>query len=379
MGRRQEQESARGEVVEVGPNVLRMELPIRMPGLGHVNCYAIVDGRGAAVVDPGLPGPGTWRVLQDRLRRADLEVRHVHTVIITHSHPDHFGGAARLARESGAKVVAHGAFSFGMPATPAGSPEVSVDDLAAQAAEDEAPADEAAEGGPQETGPESAGHALHAAENAMQNWASGLTPWGGQRPRPPFRTRIKWQLARKLGRTFIPAITHPIEHGDVLELAGREWFVVHTPGHTTDHFCLHDPESGIFLAGDHVLPTITPHISGIATSPDPLASFFYSLDRVGEISGVKQVLPAHGHPFTDLRARTEAIKRHHHERLEKVKSISAALGPASVAAFSQELFRRRSWGAMAESETYAHLEHLRVAGEAERSIDSDGKFLYVTV
>ncbi len=56
--------------------------------------------------------------------------------------------------------------------------------------------------------------------------------------------------------------------------------MVHTPGHTEDHICLHDPEEAIFLAGDHVLPTITPHISGISSSPDPLASFFYSLDRV---------------------------------------------------------------------------------------------------
>ena len=35
MARRQEQESARSEVTEVAPNILRMELPIRIPGLGH--------------------------------------------------------------------------------------------------------------------------------------------------------------------------------------------------------------------------------------------------------------------------------------------------------------------------------------------------------
>jgi glyoxylase-like metal-dependent hydrolase (beta-lactamase superfamily II) len=176
---------------------------------------------------------------------------------------------------------------------------------------------------------------------------------------------------------MVPEITHPVEHGDVLELAGREWFVVHTPGHTTDHFCIHDPETGVFLAGDHVLPTITPHISGIATSPDPLASFFYSLDRVAEIAGVKHVLPAHGHPFADLAERCEAIKRHHYERLDRVKEISGELGPASVQDFSQQLFRQRSWGPMAESETYAHLEHLRIAGEAERQVDRDGRFVYV--
>ena len=47
-------------------------------------------------------------------------------------------------------------------------------------------------------------------------------------------------------------------------------------------------------------------------------------------------------------------------------------------AFSQKLFKPRSWGSMAESETYAHLEHLRIAGAAERRIEREGTFLYVT-
>jgi glyoxylase-like metal-dependent hydrolase (beta-lactamase superfamily II) len=355
MARRQEQEPARQEVAEVAPNVLRMQLPIRMPGLGHVNCYAILDSKGAAVVDPGLPGPGTWRAIQDRLRQADLEIRHVHTVIVTHSHPDHFGGAARFAKESGAAVVAHRSFSFGPSVAARSLPEVSVEDLTAPRAGDEP-----------------------AAAEPPQRWLGNRTPWGGERPRPPLLTKLKWHVLRWIGNTIVPVITHPVEHGDVLELAGREWFVVHTPGHTGDHFCLHDPEHGTFLAGDHVLPTITPHISGISSSPDPLSSFFYSLDRVAEIAGVRQVLPAHGHPFSDLRARTEAIKRHHHERLEKVKAISKRIGAASVEAFSQELFNPRSWGSMAESETFAHLEHLRIAGQAERHRAADGKLIYLT-
>ena len=362
MARRQEQESARSGVTEVAPNVLRMELPIRMPGLGHVNCYAIVDGDGAAVVDPGLPGPGTWRALRDRLKRADLEPRHVHTVIVTHSHPDHFGCASRFVRESGARVVAHRSFRFGPTPPGHAAHEVSVDDLAVQREDSDSDAVEAA----------------HAPKPAEGSW-NGPTPWGGERPRPPWRARLRWTAMRLLGASsIIPTITHPVEQGDVLELAGREWFVVHTPGHTGDHFCLHDPETGTFVAGDHVLPTITPHISGISSSPDPLNSFFQSLDRVAEIADVKQVLPAHGHPFPDLRERTRAIKRHHDERLDKVKAIGRDIGPATVGAFSRRLFQPRSWGAMAESETYAHLEHLRIAGEAERRRDPKGRYVYQT-
>ena len=133
MAKRQEQESADPEVTEVAPNVLRMQLPIRMPGLGHVNMYALLDDKGAAVVDPGLPGPFTWKAIQHRLRQAELKPKDIHTVIITHSHPDHFGGAARFVKEHGARVIAHRSFRFGIAeSVSSNQPEVSVEDLEAQ-------------------------------------------------------------------------------------------------------------------------------------------------------------------------------------------------------------------------------------------------------
>jgi hypothetical protein len=67
---RQEQETAQREITQLAPNVLRMQLPISMPGLGHVNMYALIDERGAAVVDPGLPTPSNWKAIQDRLAQA---------------------------------------------------------------------------------------------------------------------------------------------------------------------------------------------------------------------------------------------------------------------------------------------------------------------
>ena len=359
MARRQEQEEARTEVTEVAPDVLRMQLPIQMPGLGHVNCYALVDGEGATLVDPGLPGTASWRALQDRLKQAGIRLKHVHTVIVTHSHPDHFGGATRFVRESGARVIAHRNFRFGLPA--AATPEVSAEHLGEKASA----APEAA----------STPAAAKRPSGGFGPW-TGPTPWGGARPRPPFKQRIRWRMMRTFGSgDFVPEISDPVENGNVLRLARRDWFVLHTPGHTEDHICLHDPELGIFLGGDHVLPTITPHISGISSSRDPLASFFYSLDRVAEINGIKYALPAHGHPFSDLRARTEAIKRHHYERLEKIREISRELGPTTVEEIAKKLFQPRSWGAMAESETYAHLEHLRHLGRAESHREGE-KLIY---
>jgi len=161
-----------------------------------------------------------------------------------------------------------------------------------------------------------------------------------------------------------------------IRLGRREFVAVHTPGHTADHLCLFDPEDGVLLSGDHVLPTITPHISGLGSvSDDPLADFVGSLDKVARLEGVGTCLPAHGHPFTNLQERVDDIKEHHVERLEKLSEISHAEGEADVETLMRGLFSERAWGNMAEAETYAHLEHLRIAGKAE-SRWQDGLLFY---
>ncbi len=77
--RKQEQEDASTDITEVAPGILRSQLPISMPGLGHVNCYLMEDERGVAVVDPGLPGEESWLALVDRLGRGGVpRRRHPH-------------------------------------------------------------------------------------------------------------------------------------------------------------------------------------------------------------------------------------------------------------------------------------------------------------
>jgi glyoxylase-like metal-dependent hydrolase (beta-lactamase superfamily II) len=380
MARRQEQESARSEITEIAPNVVRMELPISLPGLGHVNCYALIDGQGATVVDPGLPTPRSFAALKDRLAQADLKVKNIHTVVITHSHGDHFGGTGRIVRESGAKVVAHRAFSLGSSRDT--TPEVSVCDLHAHQDDAETSAHVHPER-PELYGPNGSPALIPVDKRSPMPVAApkfgGPTPWGATPPRPPLRWRLRMQMNRLLGKALrFPDISVPVEAGDRLRLAGREWFIVHTPGHTNDHICLHCPEEGLFLAGDHVLPSITPHISGLSREEDPLEAFFQSLDRAAAIPHVDQALPAHGHPFEDLAARCAAIKEHHQKRLGEICDIGRDIGPSSVEAFSEKLFRKRSWGSMAQSETYAHLEHLRRRGEAEAHRSKSGQLIFET-
>ena len=94
----------------MGSGVLKMQLPIAMPGLRHVNMYGLLDDRGLAIIDVGVPGPSTWKAVKKRLKDAGFKVTDVHSVIVTHSHPDHFGCAGRLANEANAQLITHNNF-----------------------------------------------------------------------------------------------------------------------------------------------------------------------------------------------------------------------------------------------------------------------------
>ena len=81
--------------------------------------------------------------------------------------------------------------------------------------------------------------------------------------------------------------------------------------------------------------------------------------------------------MTDLKGRVTEIQAHHDERLEALLRHSDELGWASVTDLSHKLFKPRSWGGMAEDETYAHLEHLRRHGRAQVREEA-GTLLYRT-
>ena len=52
--------------------------------------------------------------------------------------------------------------------------------------------------------------------------------------------------------------------------------------------------------------------------------------------------------------------------MELLREAGLAIGPATVPELSHEVFPKRHWGTMAESETFAHLEHMVNVGMAER-------------
>lgn len=362
---REERQPPRSTIDEVSPGILRIQLPISFPGLGHVNCYAMEDERGIALVDPGLPGIRTWRHLKKQLASIGVPITRVHTVAITHSHPDHFGQAARFKKVCGAEIISHQNFRTFL------DPEAEADDEEADTVIDTtAPAAPSAHAGCDHGAP-----AVALPRPVADGPMVRETPWGGKPYDLPLSRRIRYRAMRFAAGRFMttPRPTRRVSEADVLELGGREWVSVHTPGHTEDHLCLWDPDGGVMISGDHILPTITPHISGLTLAEDPLDRFFTSLDRMKDFSGVRTVLPAHGLEFQDLAGRADDITRHHEERLQVLRDAGEKLGAGTVEEYMQVLFQPRSWGPMAESETYAHLQHLARRNEAD--IQSDGPLL----
>lgn len=338
---------------EVAPGILRIMLPIDLPGLGHVNCYVLEDDRGLALVDPGLADGVSHQVLAERLADVGLDVHAVHTVVVTHSHFDHYGGLARLQTLDTAQpieVIGHRGFGAGW-----------------RAAYDSFLHDE------------DSSALVERSHEEVDELAAHLvrpTPWG--KMTDPFPSEILLAWADGIDVIDVlrpPELTRSVVDGEHLSLGGRDWLAVHTPGHADDHLCLWDEDSGVLFSGDHVLPTITPHISGLSEHADPLHVFFESLERVEALGDSTIVLPAHGDPFEDAGGRSRSIREHHEGRLDRLRDIGQEIGSQPVEAYMRMLFRERSWGNMAASETYAHLEWLRLHTPAKR-VEVDGELYY---
>lgn len=56
---------------------------------------------------------------------------------------------------------------------------------------------------------------------------------------------IRLNLSDKIIRDYVT-----VRDGDVLELAGREWRVIHTPGHSAGSVCYYLPEEKTIFSGD---------------------------------------------------------------------------------------------------------------------------------
>ncbi|MEG8018307.1 MBL fold metallo-hydrolase [Sphingomonas sp. LR55] len=136
-----------------------------------------------------------------------------------------------------------------------------------------------------------------------------------------------------------------------------------------EHACLYDEAGGILIAGDQVLPRISPNVSLGVTEPnaDPLGEWFASIAKLKTLPADLLVLPGHGDPFAGLHTRLDAMDREHRERLNEL-AVFLAEPRRAVDCFGR-LFRRAIGPdvlGMATGEALAHLRRLEVEGRATR-------------
>jgi len=307
--------------VQVAGGVVRLTYPMPMSP-GHVHGYLLEGADGDILVDTGLRLPDLaerWAALLPELDRP------VEAVVITHFHPDHVGGSADVAEATGVSVY-QGALDYEQCEKVWGA----------------------------------------------DDWAPRIAAWF-ERHGAPLEATLHLLEAGSVYRPFIRFARGPhlLREGD--EIAG--WRVAEFPGHADGHICL--LKDGLMIAGDHLLPRITPAVGLYPESrPDPLGDYVASLERVVTLAP-RLALPGHGDPITDPAGRAREIVQHHRERLDQTE---AALGrePATGYDLSYALFpddfgpgQRR----FAVAETLSHLERLVVEGRAARGGD-DGRVTY---
>ncbi len=100
-------DSAEVTQIASGIRVLALRTPT-LPPAAHTNAYLVGPVRGPQlVIDPGSPYPDQQDAL-DRVLAADAEAgRPLETIVLTHHHGDHVGGAQALADRWKVPIAAH--------------------------------------------------------------------------------------------------------------------------------------------------------------------------------------------------------------------------------------------------------------------------------
>ena len=178
------------------------------------------------------------------------------------------------------------------------------------------------------------------------------------------------------GVPSVPPTYHRIGEGSEIDIGGRKWRVIIGEGHAPELAALYCAETGVLIAGDQILPKISPNISVPPHEPDgdPLARYLRSLDKFRDaLPPDTLVLPSHNLPFRGVYARIDQLAAHHEARC--AETIVACERPHSAADLLPVMFRRqldRHQTAFALGEALAHLHYVANQGEIECMTGPDG-------
>ena len=321
---------AEGETMAIAEDMTWLSMPLPM-ALNHINLWLIRDEASWVIVDTGIDtrrSREVWQQTFDDAMRGDPASH----VVATHLHPDHVGCAGWLVHE------------FDVDLWMTRDEYLLCRILAADTGK---PA------------PEEGVHFYRAAGFTDSQLAVYQENFGmfGRYVHP------------------LPEAYKRMSEGDRISFGASHWEVIVGRGHSPEHACLFDAERNLLIAGDQLLPAISPNISVWPTEPtaNPLADWFASLDRLQQrLPQDVLVLPAHGKPFRGAHPRLEELRREHEDRCDQLLDVCAE--PQRVIDLFASIYRSAINDGnriMATGEAIAHLNYLCDTGDMTADNDAD--------
>lgn len=298
----------------VAPDLHRITTPLPWRPR-EVHAYLARLENGFMLVDGGADTEAGWAALDAGVREVAGDWREVTLHVVTHMHLDHIGLAARVRDASGAPLAmgqldaerVTGAFR-----DPEGEAVYRTRTL-------------------RESG----------APERFQGWAASSTAAG--KPPPPSDLLLDG------------------EGGPLPGAPGWRW--LWTPGHTAGHVSLLRRD-GVLVAGDAVLPNITPTLGVNPQRPDPVGDYLGALARL-EHAEPQVSFGGHGPPVRPPRGRIAELRAATEAEGEAVFALLGH-GPRTAWEAAAERYAGRTLPVSAElqalRETLAHLHRLAAAG-----------------
>ena len=325
------------EAIEVAPGVMWLRMPLPMK-LDHVNIYALDEGDSWTIIDAGFASKKS-KALWEQAIAGPLGGKPISRIVVTHHHPDHVGLAGCFQSDHGAELVAtRTAWLMARMLT-----------LDVQ------------EQSPPET-----------IEFYRKSGMDAAIIEQRRSDRPFNFADIVSPLP--LGYTRI-------QQGDTITMGGRTWDVHIGNGHAPEHATFWSRDDNLVLAGDQILPSISPNIGVYPTEPmaDPIGEWLEACERLALLAREDHlVLGGHKLPFTGLPKRMAQLIENHHSALRRLEAHIAE--PKSASECFAPLFKRTigegEYG-LALVEAVAHLSHLHQDGRATRTLrEADGAWVY---